>query len=134
MVKGGRLGGFGGGWLEALRRCLSTQGASRSPWVSQAARSRQARPAEARRPTSGTAQAGTLTLLRRRPIDGEVEHAARAHDVEQRVDVREDGLKALLLGGGRLAVLRVEARVDDPVHIDVEVVDRARTRLRTHDT
>ena len=47
--------------------------------------------------------------------DGHVEQLAGAHDGEQAVDVVEHGEEHLLLGGGRGAVLRVEARVDDAV-------------------
>ena len=47
MVKGGSgIGGFGGGWLEHLRPWLCTKWPGLSPWVSQAARSHQARPEE----------------------------------------------------------------------------------------
>ena len=45
--KSGRIGGFGGGWLEHLRQWLCAQWPDLSPWVSQAARSHQARPEEA---------------------------------------------------------------------------------------
>ena len=45
--------------------------------------------------------------------------AERAHDEEQRVYVGKDGLKALLLGLGRGAIFRVEARVNDAVHVEV---------------
>ena len=57
MVKGGSIGGFGGGWLEHLRQWLCTQWPGISPRVSQAARSPQARPEEAQELSWGTAQA-----------------------------------------------------------------------------
>ena len=54
MVKGGGIGGFGGGWLEHPKPWLGTQWPGLSLRMSRAARSRQARPEEAREPTSGT--------------------------------------------------------------------------------
>eukprot|EP00964_Phaeocystis_antarctica_P143146 scaffold108637_cov60-Phaeocystis_antarctica.AAC.3 len=46
-VKGGEIGGFGGGWLEHPRQWLGAQWPDLSPWVSRNAQSRQARPEEA---------------------------------------------------------------------------------------
>mmetsp|Transcript_57280 Transcript_57280/g.138394 ORF Transcript_57280/g.138394 Transcript_57280/m.138394 type:complete len:222 (+) Transcript_57280:564-1229(+) len=56
------------------------------------------------------------------PVDGHVQDLAGADDVEDAVDVLEDGEVHLLLGGGGGKVLGVAGRVDDAVHIQVEVV------------
>ena len=52
VVKGGGIGGFGGGWLEHLRQWLGAQWPGLSPWLSRAARSRQGRRGEAQEPSS----------------------------------------------------------------------------------
>ena len=56
MVKGGEIGGFGGGWLKHLRRRLGAQWPGLLPCVSRAAQSRRARPEEAQEPSWGAAQ------------------------------------------------------------------------------
>ena len=56
MVKGGEIGGFGGGELEHQRRWMGAQWPNLSPWERRASQSCQARPEEAREPTSGPAQ------------------------------------------------------------------------------
>ena len=50
-VKGGEIGGFGGGWLEHPRQWLGGQWPDLSPRAFRAARSRQARPEEAQEPS-----------------------------------------------------------------------------------
>ncbi len=65
MVKGGDVGGFGGGSLEQPRQWLGAWWAGLSPWECRAAQSRQARPEEAHEPSWGTAKAGALTMLLR---------------------------------------------------------------------
>lgn len=67
---------------------------------------------------------------RRDAIDGQVEHATRAHGRDEAVDVLHDAAVHLLLGLGRLALLRVRARVDEAVHVDKEVVDLKAVRVR----
>ena len=62
MVKGGEIGGFGGGSLEHPRQRLGAK------WVGlclecRAAWSRQARPGEALEPSWGTAKRASLTVL-----------------------------------------------------------------------
>ena len=47
MVKGGEIGGFGGGLLEHPRQWLGAQWRGLFPWECRAAQSRQARPEEA---------------------------------------------------------------------------------------
>ena len=59
MAKGSGIGGFRGGWLEHPRQWLGAQWPGLSPWMSRAARSRQAppeepRPKEAQEPSRGT--------------------------------------------------------------------------------
>ena len=69
---------------------------------------------------------------RRRPVHREEEQPPRLCQREQVVNVGQDTHVHLLLRGRSLAVFRVEARVDDPVHVQVKVVDRpsAAKRMR----
>ncbi len=59
---------------------------------------------------------------RRRLTDGHVEQAAWADDGEQAVDVIKDVGEDLGLCSWGGPVLRVEARVDDAIHVKVQVV------------
>eukprot|EP00964_Phaeocystis_antarctica_P103313 scaffold68605_cov57-Phaeocystis_antarctica.AAC.3 len=71
MVKGGDIGGFGGGgWAPS---------GSASSWKCRAAQGRLARPEEATEPSCGTANGGTLILLPRRwRVAGRPSWACRA--------------------------------------------------------
>ena len=60
---------------------------------------------------------------RRDAVDGHVQQLAGADHGEEPVDVVEDALEHFFLGGWRRAVLGVEARVDDAVHVEVEVIE-----------
>ena len=60
---------------------------------------------------------------RRDAVDGHVQQLPRADHGEEPVDVVEDALEHLFLGGWRRAILRVEARVDDAVHVEVQVIE-----------
>ena len=53
-LKGGGMGGFGGGWLEQPRQWRGAQWAGLFPWKCRAALGRQARPEEAREASWGT--------------------------------------------------------------------------------
>ena len=72
-----------------------------------------------------TARAHLLVHLgaRRDAVDGHEEHLARAHGANDAVNVARDRGKHLSLRLGRGAVLRVHARVDDAVHVEVQVVE-----------
>ena len=56
MVKGGEMGGFGGGGLEWPGQWPGAQWADLSPWESRAVQGREARPEEAREPSWDDAQ------------------------------------------------------------------------------
>ena len=56
MVKGGEIGGFGGGWLKHPRQWLGTQWPGLSLRVRRANQSHQARPEEAQEPIWGAAK------------------------------------------------------------------------------
>ena len=97
MVKGGGIGGFGGGWLEHLRQWLGAKGPVLSPWAYRSSRSCQARREEAHaRAKLVTAnstlnraalqkqvvvltEAQQLDPLRRDGRRGEAPHQAAAH-------------------------------------------------------
>ena len=69
--------------------------------------------------------AGALLVhlrARRDTVDGHVQHLAGAHHRHEAVDVKADVGKHLVLGLGGRDVFRVHARVDDAVHIEVQVV------------
>mmetsp|Transcript_5938 Transcript_5938/g.21724 ORF Transcript_5938/g.21724 Transcript_5938/m.21724 type:complete len:235 (+) Transcript_5938:3934-4638(+) len=74
----------------------------------------------------GGAEAARALLVhlgaRRDAVDGHVEQLARPHHAEEPVDVREDVLEHLRHRGGRRPILRVEAGVDDAIHVQVQVV------------
>ena len=69
---------------------------------------------------------GTLLIhlrARRDAIESKVNKLPRPHELHQSVKMRFDSRQHLVLVlGQRLAVLRVAARVHDPVQIEVEVV------------
>jgi hypothetical protein len=61
------------------------------------------------------------------PINGQVEEPLGPHNLHELVDILEDVLALLVEVGGEADVvvaLGVAAWVDQPVHVDVEVVDR----------
>ena len=59
------------------------------------------------------------------PVDREVQDLPRLHDLVQPIDVTEYLLEHLRLVQYRdlVLVVPVRARVDDPVHVQIEVVD-----------
>ena len=59
---------------------------------------------------------------RRHAVYRHVEQLARPHDGEQAVDALEDGDHHLVLVPGRGFVLGVRARVDDAVHVEIQIV------------
>ena len=59
--------------------------------------------------------------MKRREREGLTDELAGPDDREDAVHVLEDGEHHVLLGLGRLLVLRVTARVDDAVHVEVAV-------------
>ena len=69
MVKGGEIGGFGGGSLESQQQCLGTQWASLFLGVLRCDQSRQARTEEAQEPSwLGRCQGGAFTMLRHQSL------------------------------------------------------------------
>ena len=69
---------------------------------------------------------------RRHPIDRHIHELARPHDPKQPVDIREDLVEDLVLRRRGRLVLRMKARMNNPVHIQVQVVklDPVRIGLR----
>mmetsp|Transcript_39618 Transcript_39618/g.84508 ORF Transcript_39618/g.84508 Transcript_39618/m.84508 type:complete len:257 (-) Transcript_39618:339-1109(-) len=72
----------------------------------------------------------------RHPVDGEVEHLPRLHDFVQSINVAENLFEHLRLveNGDLLLVVAVSARVDDAVHVEVEVIDGRDGRGRPETT
>eukprot|EP00968_Pinguiococcus_pyrenoidosus_P005029 scaffold327_cov257-Pinguiococcus_pyrenoidosus.AAC.6 len=66
---------------------------------------------------------------RRHSVDGQEEQAARPHRVEEPVHVVAHVAKHLLFRLRSRSILRMRARVDDPVHVDVQVVELHAVRI-----
>ncbi len=56
-------------------------------------------------------------------VNSQEEHLLRADDAKQKVDVIENRQKDLLLGEAEMDVVgRMRTRVDNPVHVQVQIV------------
>ena len=97
MIKGGRIGGFGGGWKEHLRQWLGTQWPGLSPWVPRAAQSRQARPEEVRGADLGHCQVGTLATCCRacRQAAQDERHGRRHAPADEGLREEDKGMHTL---------------------------------------